>query len=357
MTGDAAGAIERRFYRPAPSELEGNKIYALMLDHLSQAGYEPLDFPFWNPLALFANRNRCRIIHTHWPEGIWRSGSAIACYLLALRFVLVYAVSRALGYRWVWSAHNVIPHYQVRSALLERMMRLFVLRHFNLVIGHAYNTRNDLELAFGTSGRAFVLALLGTYEDAYPVRMSRTEVRQRHGLPQGGRLLLIMNTHARANKGVLEFLESWAGLGSPGNVHLVLTGTLPDLGPGTVLGRNFHHIEGRIPDEDLGGLLGAVDFLVVNYTSITTSSVYTLALTFGLPVIAPNLPFFSCHATERTALFLDHNTPVAEQLSDMVGRINDGWRADSTQLQALKSRHSQAEAARRIAAAFRVLEV
>jgi hypothetical protein len=357
MTENHAGTAERRYYRPAPSELEGNKIYSLMLEHLAQAGYEPLSFPFWKPWALFKNRKRCRIIHTHWPEGIWRSGFASVCYVLALRFILVYSFSRVLGYQWVWSAHNVIPHYQVRAPLLERAMRLFMLRHFSLVVGHAYNTKNDLELAFGSSGRAFVLALLGTYEDAYPVRMERAEVRRQLGLPQTARLLLVMNSQTRANKGIQELLEAWADVTSPGDVHLVLTGAMPDLVLDTNLGENFHHIEGRIPDEALGGLLGAVDFLVMNYTSITTSSFFTLALTFGLPVIAPNLPFFCCHATEGTALFLDRNLPVAEQLPGVVDRIKEGWQADPTQLRALKARHSHTEAARRIAAAFRALEV
>ncbi len=345
-----------RYYRPAPVELEGNEIYALMLEHLEDEGYKPLRFSFWRFGALWSNRKRCCIIHTHWPEGIWRSKHAPICYILAFRFLLVYAFSRLLGYRWVWSAHNVIPHYQVRAPLLERIMRLFMLHYFDLIIGLSDNTQADLKLAFGSCGRSYIKALHGTYDDVYPVHRSRQDVRRALDIPENATVLLVMNGTQRDNRGIREFIEAWERVENKGSLYLVVTGEIPN-GFKFVNSDRSKFIAGRVDKEELGSVFCAVDFLVLNYSSITTSGLFYLALTFKLPVIAPRIPFFRCHGDERVTLFIEPDELLDDQFIDLIDKIENGWRADPTVFSSIKKRHSHAEAARKIAAAFRSLEM
>lgn len=107
------------YFRPAPLDCEGNPIISLMNEHLRRNGWEPLNFKFWKCKELYLNRNRCHLIHMHWPEGFWRSNYKVISWLKALRFVMVFIVGKSLGYNFVWSAHNTFPHYKVSSPLLE----------------------------------------------------------------------------------------------------------------------------------------------------------------------------------------------------------------------------------------------
>jgi len=345
-----------RYYRPAPVELEGNEIYALMLEHLEDEGYKPLSFSFWRFGALWSNRKRCCIIHTHWPEGIWRSEHAPICYILAFRFLLVYTFSRLLGYRWVWSAHNVIPHYQVRAPLLERIMRLFMLRYFDLIIGLSDNTQADLKLAFGSCGRSYIKALHGTYDDVYPVYRSRRDVRRELDIPDNATVFLVMNGTQRNNRGISEFITTWERIENKDLLYLVVTGEGLD-GLESISSDRLKFIAGRVDRKDLGSLFCAVDFLVLNYSSITTSGMFYLALTFDLPVIAPRIPFFLCHGDERVTLFIEPDEPLENQVIALIEKIRNGWRADPTVFRSIKERHSHTEAARKIATAFRSLEM
>jgi beta-1,4-mannosyltransferase len=342
-------------YRPVPFGFPENKFFPILTKHLANHGFNPLGFAFWTISGLFKNRGNCQIIYMHWPEGFWRSRKKLICYMKAIWFVLIFSISKLWGYKWVWAAHNVIPHFQVKSYLLERLMRLFILRNFDLTIGLAYNTENDLELAFGTTGKKYLLALLGTYEDSYPLTKTKEEFRRENGIPTDAIVLLSMNTLARGNKGIDDLLYSWMKMEDLGNVHLLLTGNKPDNLDQLMENGNFHYIEGRIPDKIMGSLVNSVDFLVLNYKSITTSSFFYLAVTFNLPIIAPNLPFFKLHASEKTALFFDYNRPLQFQLENIIGQINSGWEADRAELDEMQKIYNPSDSARKIAEALQQL--
>jgi beta-1,4-mannosyltransferase len=340
-----------KFFRPAPRVCDGNPIISQLNRHLQERGWEPLDFDFWKISALVRNRKRCKLIHVHWPEGYWRSNNRFLSCLMAFRFAVIVLIGKVLGYKFAWSAHNTIPHNGVCSPTLERLMRHFVLRTFHLTIGLAYNTRYELELAFGTSGREFIVALHGTY-DPYPITRSRKEFRDQYGLPENLRLFLVMNTYRRPNKGIDELLHAWTVMDIPENVHLLLTGYLPDKVASLKREKWFTLIEGDVADEEMGNLFGAVDFLLLNYKNITTSGMFFLAVTMGLPVVAPNIPFFQLHSNARMSMLFDANRPLVEQMQEVTNTASMGWRPDQREFKRLREDYSLSASAAKVSSAF-----
>ena len=94
-----------KYYRPVPLTVEGNPIIDILTKNLKSSGWSPMPFKFWRIRELLKNRKKCEIIHLHWPEGFWRSGHAITCYIKAIFwFVPLFYIARLLGYKWVFSA-------------------------------------------------------------------------------------------------------------------------------------------------------------------------------------------------------------------------------------------------------------
>lgn len=323
-----------------------------MTKYLSKAGWKPLDFRYWRVRDLLKNMGRCQIIQIHWPEVFWRSDNIAISMLKALFFVCIYFQAKLFGYKWVFFAHNVIPHYKVRSPGLERTMRLFILKHFDLVIGLASNTKNDLELAFGMSGKKYILAPLGIYDDIYPISINRETLCKEYSIPNDAKIIISLNAMARNNKGVGDLLSTWPKIVDYGRVHLLATGIKPDNYDELIENEHFHFIEGHISDKLFGSFLNAADFMFLNYKSITTSSMFTLALTFKLPLIAPNLPFFKLHSSEKTTLYFDYNYTLENQIDPIIDMINSGWQPDSGEFQKMLERHDNKKSIIIIARAF-----
>lgn len=341
------------YYRPAPLDMEDNHFLNLFKTSLQHEGWCPLDFKFWSIRELFQNRDKCKLIHMHWPEGFWRSDNVLLCLVKACWFIGIFYISKLFNYKWAWSAHNVVPHLGVRSYRLERWMRVFILKHFDLIIGLAYNTKNDLELAYGTSGKRYILGLHGTYEQSYPVTMSKEEFRQKLNIPLASKVILAMNTMGRDNKGTDDLLTAWLEVDDKADVCLLLTGVKPSNLSALEKRKNFRYIEGKIPNEMMGNLFTSVDFLFLNYKSITTSGAFLLAVTFDLPTIVPNLPFFKLHASDKVALFFDYNEPLSNQIAKLVDNITGkSWQVDFDALQQIKENHNTQKAAKTISTAF-----
>ena len=344
-----------KYYRPVPLTVEGNPIIDILTNNLSESGWSPMSFKFWRIGDLIINRKNCEIIHLHWPEGFWRSDHVLTCYIKALFwFIPIFYIARLMGYKWVFSAHNVIPHYKVRSPSLERLMRRFILKNFDLVIGLAFNTKTDLELAFGMSGKKYILALHGVY-DCLPKSENRGEFRDKLGISENAKIILSINSFGRENKGVDELINEWEKIEDKGDIHLLITGMKPLNYEELINDRHLHFIEGHISDEEFGNLLSSVDFMLLNYKNITTSGMYFMTIAYDLPIIAPNLPFFKLHSSDKTTLFFDYNESLGSQIVEIFNKINSGWKPDFEEFDKLKKIYDMEVSAKIISKAFNSL--
>lgn len=308
--------------------------------------------PVWWPGSLIRNRKRIPILLFHWPESYWRSNKLWKTQIAALRFRCMVRLAKALGYKLVWSAHNVMPHDHL-SERVERLMRSWILANFDLVLGHAHNTLADLEQEFGPVTTQYLEAVHGHYEGLFCPSADTASLLRKFDLsPEKQKVLLILS--GKKYKGQLQFLQAW-GARKWEHLQLVVAGRVPVDFRVTLerLQGDVRHIGASgVPHNTLADLINCCDMLALPYRRITTSGAYFLALTCRKPVIAPDLPFFTLHSKPSSALLYggDHSVSV---IADALGRLDRReWAPNLQSLIDLRGQYTWARSAARVAEAF-----
>jgi len=247
------------------------------------------------PLSLLARRLRgFRVLHVHWVYLFappWATQVPGGRRLMEAWFVAWLVTARLLGYRIVWTAHNVVPNGQVFAD--DRSARRRLVRRADAVLAHGPAVVPALrELGAG----AVHVVQAGSYAARYPQETSRAEARDRLGIGPEERVATFVGAIA-AYKGVDTLLEVVRDLPCREAPRVVVAGRCGE----PALERELERLAAqagprvvtrftRIPDDELQVYLACADVAVLPYRQITNSSSVLLACSFGLPVLIPALP-------------------------------------------------------------------
>ena len=169
---------------------------------------------------LWADRHRIDVLHFHWIQYHYlvapRQGSAS----VLISFVRNLVWARALGYRIVWTMHNVMPHEPVPGKL-DLIARWAMIWLADAVLVLCEAGRQELAHRFGRR-RGVYTASLGTYVGAHPSGITRAEARAELDL-RPDQFIYFFFGSVRRYKGVERLLETFASL--PGeNLRLLVAG-------------------------------------------------------------------------------------------------------------------------------------
>ncbi|HJQ75403.1 MAG TPA: glycosyltransferase, partial [Gaiellaceae bacterium] len=236
-----------------PRRLETNPYCELLYDHVERLGVEVVDGRSglrW----LLAHRRRVRVLHFHWPERHFRRGRLVA----ALGFGLRLLAARLLGYRIVWTVHNLAPHEGV--GLGDRLVRTLLARLGTLIV-HCEAARGPL----GRAGRRAHVIPHGSYVGRYPNSVSQPAARTRLGLDPAARVLLAFG-QVRPYKGLDELVEAFRSLPA-GAAELVVAGQPVGFDDGAAAlaaraGDGVRLFLRHVPDAEVQVFLNAADLLV-----------------------------------------------------------------------------------------------
>lgn len=238
---------------------------------------------------LRASRQSVQILHFHWLSGLYMSRFStplqVGRYLARLR------LARRLGYRIVWTAHNIMPH-KAQPRFVHAALRRQMMDRADAVIVHCGQARNDLLQKYPRSRPTYVVPL-GTYAGVYPYRFGRKDSRKRLGLERGSFVYLFLGNIA-PYKGLEQLVSAFQQQARPQGVVLIagrnrddaLVGRLRALADGD---ERVRIVAETIPDEDMQMYLAAADVMVAPFTSVLTSSSVMVGMSYGLPVIVPAL--------------------------------------------------------------------
>ena len=257
-------------------------------------------------LEALRGSGRPDVIHVHWTEPYIARGPRVSA-LKARRTLLELRLARRAGMRIVWTAHDLFRHDRAEDPAERAFMRaLFDLA--DAVIVHCASAADGLLMALGIGPGARSVGPAarsvgpaardsirviphGHYRGAYADTISRTEARERLGLPAAARVVAFTGW-LRPYKGVTELVEAFAALPEP-YARLVIAGqaveadyaarleTLAAADPRVRLDLGF------VPDEELQVYLRAADVLACPFLEIFTSGSVLLAMSFERAVIAP----------------------------------------------------------------------
>jgi glycosyltransferase involved in cell wall biosynthesis len=271
---------------------------------------------------LRAQRGRIDILHYHWLYGLYmarfRTPARVA------KFVTHFRQARDLGYRIVWTAHNVLPHRTALQPLHARIRRL-MMAEADAVIVHCEAGRRELLFRFPRKGPVHVIPL-GNYKGLYPMTVTRPAAREALGLNAAQFVYLSLGNIA-AYKGLDRYVELFRRTAAADDIALI-AGRNRD----AALVRRLERAAAAdprirlraefVPDDAMQHYLLAADVLVAPFDHVLTSSSVMVGLSYGLPVIAPSLGCLPELVTGDAGLVYQAGDPGAlgKALSDVKHR-------------------------------------
>lgn len=288
-----------------------NTYSSLMYSRLWQHGIAPLplirftDIDVLLPLLVYQGIRV--VLHMQWTSEILRHAETEAdAKEKANEFIGLLDRFLGAGGRLTWTVHNVLPH-DCRFPHIEATLQQAVADRAWLI--HVLNsgTLDATAEWFTIPPKKSVHIPHPHYVGSYPDIVSRDQARYDLGLLPDEVVYAFVGA-IKPYKGLEQLLDAFDTVREDGRPRRLLVAGLPDDEPDTqkLLDRCLLHpyVELRpylIPDGELQYYLRAADVAVLPYQRSLNSGVLMLALSFGLPVVAPDIPATAEILTEDVA--------------------------------------------------------
>ena len=272
------------YQRLFTESLEGQGV---SVDRLPPAKWFPVQKALSHP---------CDVMHFDWPHD-WYSGKNAATRFLKSRMYLSGLKKRSIS-KLVWTAHNLTGHDAANAKYEERMLQALINRCDGILVMSAAaegQMRQRYQIKPSTKVQT---AFHGHYIDCYPNEISREDARTQLKIQTNEQVFLAIGT-IRPYKGHLELIRAFGQSARKGQ-RLVIAGKVSD--PEY---RNSLEVEAQrhnelhngtidlflslVPDSDLQVYFNAADICVLPFSNILNSGSLLMAMSFGIPVVAPDL--------------------------------------------------------------------
>jgi beta-1,4-mannosyltransferase len=287
---------------------------------LAAHGFEAVEAPVFSLGWLWRARSSVGFLHFHWPESLYRYGRGPAWlrpFLSRVKLIVFtarLAAARVLGYRLVWTVHQVFPHESFDRALERRGARLLA-RASHLLITHDHWTAAQARSELSIRGKKIAVVPHGSYIGVYPEGRARGEVRRELGLPQDSFVFLCFG-ELRPYKEIDLLLTAFSTVFLP-NARLVVAGNVkvPSVGAAvraaSATDSRILTLFGFVPENQIAELFHACDAAVLPRGEPGTSGSLLLAFSMGLPVVVANVPTARELTRDGKAgwLFRPHDVP------------------------------------------------
>jgi beta-1,4-mannosyltransferase len=241
------------------------------------------------------------VFHIHWPEGIFSGRLGGIAPLAALKAIRVLRTARRIrrsGGLVALTAHNATPHLRMtgwRGALWRRYHPR-LLSETGLVIGLTEGSLMTFrEMNPAAASIPGHIIPHPHYRSIYPTPPLPHAARQQMGLP-ADHLIIGMIGSMRASKQIGEAIDVFRRIASEKELLLAAGNCDDDL-----WGELTHSVgddgavrlqRGALSDRELAIAFGAIDVCLLNQGTILNSGTALLALSFGIPIIAPAVGAF-----------------------------------------------------------------
>jgi beta-1,4-mannosyltransferase len=252
------------------------------------------------------------VLHLHWLNGVTeRAGTAAEAGALATIFLARLDALGSSGAHIAWTIHNALPH-DVRFEDEAVLVRKGVVERAAMVHALAGSTPAAVAPWFEVPADRLVVIGHPSYAGVYPAPATREAARFELGLWPDEVVFLAFGA-IRPYKGVDGLLAAWRAAATSPQAprRLVVAG-------GTTAGTGMDELlldlavtpdvaafPRRIEDHKVGDFFSASDVAVLTRTQALNSGVLLLALTFGLPIVAPRFAAALELLDDRVALLYE----------------------------------------------------
>jgi beta-1,4-mannosyltransferase len=297
----------------------GNNPYFDLLDRgLAAQGFTVVPQPRFSLGWLLLNQRKVTFLHFHWRPDLyylWRLPRPLRrrrirlerlqgplTWLTLARFVVRVLVARALGYRVVWTIHELYPPETGRrspgsvSRRVDRVAARLLVRSSNVLIAHDDETARNAQVEFGDPTKPVHVVPHGSYIGVYTPGRARAAVRAELRIAADAFVFVCFGA-LRPDKGIELLLTAFRALPLE-EVVLVVAGRPEDSASARSTMRAFRvdrrirPILGTVPADGVAELFAAADAAVIPRSETWTSGSLILALSLGVPVVAARLPAY-----------------------------------------------------------------
>jgi beta-1,4-mannosyltransferase len=233
-------------------------------------------------------------VHLHWPELMgYRSDrplvGAAATHLLGLRLLSEFSALRRSRTRFIWTAHDLLPH-ELRYRRLEEAIYRSAARADG-VLAHSRFAANRLREFEPKVGRTAVAAhgnFIGYYAGD---GRDRDQIRAELGLPADAYVYLLFG-NIRPYKQTAAAVRAFSSTADP-LARLLVAGKAADedatqaVRQAAAADDRVRLEIGHVANDRVSGFHAAADAVILNHRAVFSSGALLLALSQGLPVVAP----------------------------------------------------------------------
>ncbi len=286
----------------------GNPYQSLLSRELQSLG---VDVVYYHKLPenrwLMKNRHTVQVLHLHWPHTSYYRGRSLVLRIISLLwFAQRLFLARFLGYKLVWTVHNIVPH-ETSCPVVDFAARLFLSFLAHDVIAHCGYAKTKIKEKFGRKKDVHVIPH-GNYLNVYPPKPSKNEARKTLSIAQESFVYLFFG-NIRPYKGVEQLISAFRQLDDEKTV-LILAGRCLTIEESEVVKlikdtERIRLFTGFVPPEKLPVYFAAADCVVAPFTNVLTSGSVILGLSFGQPIVAPALGCLPELLTAKTGELYD----------------------------------------------------
>jgi beta-1,4-mannosyltransferase len=259
------------------------------------------------------NQGRFDLLHLNWPHVEYYDDDAAVMADRLAAFIGRLELARKLGYKIVWTAHNLYPHNR-RHRDLDHQVRLALCRLSNVIIAHCNVAAAAVRETFGRADRLFIIQH-GHYVSVYEDSLTREEARRELRIPAHEFVYGFFGS-LQPYKGIEALIDSYARLTGAPTWLVISGGGKPDYHESVrqrarYLQRVLLRTYPRAPSEDIALVMRAADVVTLPFVATLTSGTLMLALSWGRPVIAPALGCLPETVLPEAGILYDPTAPDA----------------------------------------------
>lgn len=251
---------------------------------------------------LRANAGRFDVMHWHWPSHEYNDPESLAETQRRMdEFVGELRLARSLGWRVVWTAHNLYPHDRTHHDVNVAFRRVFV-ELATAIISHCDAAAEAVRREFHPSAPMFVIPH-GNFIDVLPPSISREEERAALGIGPDDFVYGFIG-NLLPYKGLEELVDAFRAVDRGDAWLLISGGTRPREYGESIVARAAGHPRIVVrpydyaPGEAFVRVLQASEVIVLPFRASTTSGSLVQALSWPRPCIVPAM---GCLPTQMEA--------------------------------------------------------
>lgn len=230
------------------------------------------------------------VVHIHWTFPYMIANSRLITIIKSTCFVCMLSMLKLFGIKIVWTVHNIVDH-EGKFKSTELFFTKFLAKLSNKLIVHCQAAKLEVMKIYGKDDSSIIVIPHGSYIGKYKNTISIDDARNKLNVSEEDKVFLYFG-QIRAYKGIPKLISTFNKLDNE-NAKLFIVGKLLDE---DVAIKILSNIDDRIkniltfvPDDDIQIYMNAADVVVLPFKDILTSGSAILAMSFGKPIIAPDV--------------------------------------------------------------------